>query len=859
MNFSDYLNFVITDPRYCERNLFYTETDALLKLEPEIAKREERNNKQPERLPVLEMLRKYGLGEQRKHLLLAGKPGFGKSTTLWRLCVEIADIALNDDLQPIPVFVELKSDKPILELIAERLEFGDLNLNPQEIKKLLRQKKLVLLLDGVNEIPSDKLRGELQSFRENNLTTPMIFTTRDLMVGGNLGIDKRLEMSPLTPLQLPKLVYKYLPEHGDKLLLQLDRLKEIAETPLFLKMLCEVFDPKTAQIPQNKAELFELFDLKYQIHKDGVLISADSRRFQPDILEHLAFTMLKGDTEKRTEAWLTLQRSKAERILEDRLKERGETNPASKAKEWLEDLVEHHLLQVAADPQQIEFHHQLFQEYYAAWHLRSMLEDRDVDLVDDDRLKHFYLNYLKWTEPLGLLLGLLDDEAQALRLVGLGLEVDWFLGARLAGEVKEGFQPQTVGLVNRLIGEKDLSRLLKLYLWEKTRSSVVIPNLLKLLEGEDFEFRWKVIDTISQLGDRADINALLPFLQHPDSLLKEYAEQAIRQLDSSHEALPLLKDIDSNIDVGMPSETSQLDQEEINLTDLLLLLEDPRSDSNSRHMAVDKILRSNDINYIFKLLPLLQKSNYSVKLSLIETVAKLGNETHVYQLIPYLHDLEPIVKKYAMDAVYELANRDHLPVLLPFLKDINYLAREGIINIIRKIADSSIIPDLEPLLHDRNSSLRLWAEVAIGEFSHNMDISKLEPFLKDPSSHVRTNAVLVISYFGGKNYVNTLIPLLQDPGEGVSSIAEREIKKLIDQTFLPYLHQTLAKSPDIKIIRLILAVQSRCEFYKYDIFRSLPIEIQSSQSASAIYIHRLGILNTGSVNLQNQIGIQQPE
>jgi hypothetical protein len=39
-----------------------------------------------------------------------------------------------------------------------------------------------------------------------------------------------------------------------------------------------------------------------------------------------------------TEAWLTLPRD-----------HRGETDPASKAKEWLEDLVEHHLLQVAAD------------------------------------------------------------------------------------------------------------------------------------------------------------------------------------------------------------------------------------------------------------------------------------------------------------------------------------------------------------------------------------------------------------------------------------------------------------------------------------------------------------------------------
>ncbi len=162
---SKYLQFVLTDPRHLGKNSFYTETDALLKLEPEIAKREDRNNKQPVPLPVLEMLRKYGLGEQREHLLLAGKPGFGKSTTLWRLCVEIAEIALNEDLQPIPVFIELKGDKPILKLIQAEFRRAKQRVADEQIDDWLLADKLVLLLDGVNEIPSDNLRGELQRFR----------------------------------------------------------------------------------------------------------------------------------------------------------------------------------------------------------------------------------------------------------------------------------------------------------------------------------------------------------------------------------------------------------------------------------------------------------------------------------------------------------------------------------------------------------------------------------------------------------------------------------------------------------------------------------------------------------------------
>jgi predicted NACHT family NTPase len=89
-------------------------------------------------------------------------------------------------------------------------------------------------------------------------------------------------------------------------------LREVAETPLLLKMLCEVFDPQTRQIPRSKGELFRAFDQKYHQHKQNPPVSGDFRRFQSEVLQHLAFEMVRGDDEKPTEAWLTIARSKAE-------------------------------------------------------------------------------------------------------------------------------------------------------------------------------------------------------------------------------------------------------------------------------------------------------------------------------------------------------------------------------------------------------------------------------------------------------------------------------------------------------------------------------------------------------------------
>ncbi|NJM48351.1 MAG: hypothetical protein HC860_21050 [Alkalinema sp. RU_4_3] len=93
-DFQRYLEFVRS--HYAESQGFYTSTDAILPLKVQSVERQERDpDHQPsvqkvEQLPVLEGLRRYALGEKREHVLLAGRPGSGKSMALRQLVVQLA-------------------------------------------------------------------------------------------------------------------------------------------------------------------------------------------------------------------------------------------------------------------------------------------------------------------------------------------------------------------------------------------------------------------------------------------------------------------------------------------------------------------------------------------------------------------------------------------------------------------------------------------------------------------------------------------------------------------------------------------------------------------------------------------------
>ena|GEM_PF-363128 len=818
-----------------------------------------------ERLAVVEGLRKYA----PNHVLLVGRPGSGKSTALVRLLLEEAERGRDAgtrgrgdtemgregerDFPRIPVLVELRFyQHSVLERVQAFLlkHQPNLDVDKEILKKWLRQGQLLLLLDGFNELPSQEARQQVRVFRQDYPNTPMVFTTRDLGVGGDLNITKKLEMQPLTEAQMRQFVCAYLPQQGEQMLKQLgSRLREFGETPLLLWMLCSVFANNSNQIPSNLGSVFrrftEIYDNKL---KQDILIDEEFRLWQRQLLQQLAWVMTQG--EGKTQLYVALPKQKAEAALTEFLLREAALSK-NEALLWLKKLLDYHLIQLGTG-NQIGFCHQFLQEYYTAEQLLERLPS-----LSDQQLKWDYLNYLKWTEPLALMLELLEDQKQAVRVVKLALEVDWQLGARLAGEVKGKFQEETVGLVVGL----PLPRLLKVKLAEITKSDAAIPALIKALEDSNFDIRYSAVIVLEKIGSDAAIPALIKALEDSNFDIRYSVAGALRRIDSdvavsvliqalensysdvrriaasalgqigSDAAIPaLIKTLEQSdyrmrriaasalgqigSDAAIPALITALENSNSNIRwraasalgqigsdaaipALIKALEDPNSDIRWR--ATEALAKIGSDAAVTALI----KSDFEVRISAVNALAKIGSDVAIAALTKFLEDSNYEVRISAVNALAKIGSDVAIAALTKFLEDSNYEVRISAVNALAKIGSDAAIAALTKVLKDSNFYVRKIAAEALGKIGSDVAVTVLIKTLKHSDSDVRSRAAEALGKIGSDAVVPALIKALEHSDSNVREIAAEALGKIGSDAVVPALIKAL-EDPKSRVFRIAL-------------------------------------------------------
>jgi hypothetical protein len=398
-----------------------------------------------------------------KRAAVLGEPGAGKSTTLWKLARHLLDTALDDPKQPIPLLIKLgqwtNAQQLLPAFIARQL--GELGAH---LPDLLREGHAALLLDGLNEVPTDQRAGKIAAVRAYLKEKPqrevmVVVTCREQDYGAGLELD-RVEILPLDPARILEFAQHYLGEaRGEVFFWKLagdtksiwekwqragatfmqffdapdvprenpnvysstsggddeawrkhiqspGSLIKLARNPYMLFMLIRVYQ-QYGDLPANRGKLFEQFVETLLLREGAAEQDADRQlRLLPkgerliSALEKLSYAM-------------QTRRVGRKRISDDA----GEAQSALTVLKRSEagDIMNNQQLLLAASASilevgsEVRFSHQLVQEYFAACYMRREIEAgrlRTNTLWPPDR----FWERTGWEEATVLLAGLYSDD-----------------------------------------------------------------------------------------------------------------------------------------------------------------------------------------------------------------------------------------------------------------------------------------------------------------------------------------------------------------------------------------------------------------------------------------------------------------
>lgn len=225
---------------------------------------EDRSN---ERQPGLKIANNY------PYLMVLGGPGTGKSTFLRKMGQEALKGSSKSNYihDCIPVFIELKKfcylEVDIEAAIIHEFKICGLSRPQKFVNEFLAKGKLLVLLDGLDEVPAEKM-GEavtkIQDFANQFHCNRFIISCRTAAYRYNLRNFTDVAIAEFDDIQIQQFIKNWFREYPKKIFtfwnqLNSDRnksIKELARSPLLLTLLCLIYQ-REDQCPSHRASLYD--------------------------------------------------------------------------------------------------------------------------------------------------------------------------------------------------------------------------------------------------------------------------------------------------------------------------------------------------------------------------------------------------------------------------------------------------------------------------------------------------------------------------------------------------------------------------------------------------------------------------
>ena len=391
-----------------------------------------------------------------QYLMVLGGPGVGKSTFLRKVGLEaLKGKSGNFEHELVPVFFELKrftlEQFDIETLIIQEFKICGYPYPEQMVKTTLESGNLLILLDGLDEVPAanvDNFVDKIRNFVEQHHQIRFIISSRiEMNIGASTEFTK-VKITDFDDSQIETFLNNWFSSTSNEYQSQLENrpttanlcwgtlnlrehqaIKELVRNPLLLTLLCADYET-SEDFPRNRAELYErtlnIFLEEWQGEKHVSPTLLDSQKL--DVLDKkLLLSEIAANNFEEDQ--LLFKKEELISQIKDYCDKNSITLSTSDSRKVFESIVVEHGFFVEQANSVYSFLHLTFQEYLTGnYFVRTQSISKLVtEHLHDERWREVFLfaAELMLAEADGLLVKMESEASKSINTDGLKALFQW--------------------------------------------------------------------------------------------------------------------------------------------------------------------------------------------------------------------------------------------------------------------------------------------------------------------------------------------------------------------------------------------------------------------------------------------------